>query len=559
MKQRLSEGDCECSSTIDSDVSTVIGRLLHCSTLKDGVEGRSSTNHGHSSQGVSLPNQKSELALDGSGVKERHKSVQIFPTPGFVVKSLSSSSQRKIFINVCSNDTICQPQMKVRLDDDGNEVEGLNVPMAVGPTRICRDHAGATSVAVDCVVHPSVIHNVDLDSKGDYRDFICQLVIRCVEQKFPDVASIDTKYKLPRLKYQGYIDSRTGEVVPQNHSNAVVVGQWVKDIRTQPKIEEVRQAPQSGFSNTPVLRSNGLLKIRMELHVELQNKSLHPILEFLQERFTLIEKEDKASPLDYFTPKPVLSTISEHSEERLHQSQLFLEPIIAEPPMDVGGIIIRIHLTSDAVTTAQIQLSAGICKVSANGFLTTSCVIPFWISPKSAICSHFGSQSSGMLTVRAKICRTSLIYDTPDPGSRPWMLVKALGNGNNRNSASAPCETFIGPLMPQDANCFYGQDTVEEPIGDEKVEFAEDKFHANDMESQYMLELQSKGKDNKSTDMKNMNIIEDDQKKDEDGKNRCIENTMARDFTMPCPLLEATFPNTFGNDFWSRLLLDSKI
>jgi len=563
MKQRLPEVHNYYSNAEDSDVSNVIGRLLQCSTLKDdGVGEKSNSNsHGCSSLGVSLPCQKSELALDGSGVKERHIGVQIIPTPGFVVKSLSSSLQRKIFINVCSNDTICQPQMKVRLDNEGNEVEGLNVPIAVGPTRICRDHAGATSVAVDCVVHPSVIHKVELDSKGDYRDFICQLVIRCVEQKCPDVASIDTKYKLPRLKYQGYIDSRTGEVVPQNHPHAVIVGQRVRDIRSQPKIEEVRQVPQCVASSSANNRSNGLPKIPMELYVELQDKAIYPILDFVRQRFTLIEKEDKASPIDYFTPRPVLSRIPENSEENLHQSQLFLEPIIAEPPMEIEGIVIHIHLTGDAVASAQIQLSAGICKVSANGFVTTSCVMPFWISPKSAICSDGGSKSSGMLTVRATICRNSLIYDTPDPGSRPWMLAEALGIGNNRNSVSASCENFIGPLMPpQDAsNCSCGQETVEESMMYEKIEFAEDKFHANDVESQYMLELQSKSKDKNVGDVKNMGINEDMQKKDEDAKSRYIESTITRDFTASCPLLETTFPNAFGNDFWSRLLLDSKI
>jgi hypothetical protein len=560
MKQRLPEVHNDYSSTGDSDVSNAISRLLQCSTLKDGVDERSNSNkNSRSSLGVSLPCQKSELALDGSGVKERHISVQIFPTPGFVVKSLSSSLQRKIFINVCSNDTICQPQMKVRLDDEGNEVEGLNVPIAVGPTRICRDHAGATSIAVDCVVHPSVIHKVELDSKGDYRDFICQLVIRCVEQKFPDVASIDTKYKLPRLKYQGYIDSRTREVVPQNHSHAVVVGQWVRDIRSQPKIEEVRQVPQCVASNSADNRFNCLPKIPMELYVELQDKAIHPILDFLQQRFTLMEKEDKASPHDYFTPRSVLSRFPVNSEEKLYQSQLFLEPIIAEPPMDIEGIMIHIHLTGDAVASAQIQLSAGTCKVSANGFVTTSCVMPFWISPKSAICSDGNSKSGGMLTVRANICRKSLIYDTPDPGSWPWMLAEALGSGNNRNSVSDSCENFIRPLMPpQDAKYSYGQETLEESI-DEKVQFAEDKFHANDAESQYMLELQSKGKDKNTGDMKHMYINQDIQKQDEDTKSRYIENTITRDFTTSCPLLESAFPNAFGNDFWSRLLLDYKI
>ena len=113
--------------------------------------------------------------------------------------------------------------------------------------------------------------------------------------------------------------------------------------------------------------------------------------------------------------------------------------------------------------------------------------------------------------------------------------------------------------MQDASNCSCGQETVEESMMYEKIEFAEDKFHANDVESQYMLELQSKSKDKNVGDVKNMGINEDMQKKDEDAKSRYIESTITRDFTASCPLLETTFPNAFGNDFWSRLLLDSKI
>lgn len=563
MVQRLPEVNDDIAAE-DSSISNVISRLLPCNTGSD--DSTCNSDGDRFSLGISLPSQTSELTIDGSGVKERHRGVQISPTPGFVVKSISSSLQKKIFINVCSNNAIAQPQMKVRLDNDGKEVEGLNVPIAVGPTRICKDHAGATSVAVDCIVHPSVIEKVDHDSKGEYRDFICQLVIRCVEQKIPNVASVDTKYRLPRLKYQGYVDSLNGDVVPQHHSNAVVASQWVRDIRSQPKIEEVKQTPQSGSSASAENMSNcSTSRIPMDLYVELQDKTIHPILGFIQQRFTFKERNDKYSPLDCFNPIPVLAKLPENSEERLHQSQLLLEPFIAEPPDDIEHMIIHVHLTSATVTSAQIQLSAGICKVSADGFITTSCVIPFWINPKTASCSNGGGISSGLLTIRALLCRNSPMYDAPDPGSQPWMLVEALGHGKSRSKVSAPRGSFIGPMMPQDAKGLCTQNTVEEAIADEKTEFAEDKFHANDVESQYMLELQFDRKDKRSVDIDRTETRKEYEKipcpqacSNEDSRIKSTENAIKGDFTIPCPILEAAFPNVFGNDLWSRLLIDSQ-
>ena len=40
---------------------------------------------------------------------------------------------------------------------EGEEVEGLNVPLSVGPPRACDDAKGVKAIVYDCVVHPSVI------------------------------------------------------------------------------------------------------------------------------------------------------------------------------------------------------------------------------------------------------------------------------------------------------------------------------------------------------------------------------------------------------------------
>ena len=537
------------------------------------VEENSCVNNNSCNFGIALPDRRSELALDGSGIKELNNGVKVSPSPGFVVKSISCSLQRKIFINVCSSDAVAEPQNKIKLDNDGNEVSGLNVPIAVGTTRICKDHAGCISIAVDCIVHPVVVQKVQLDASGEYRDFVCQLVIHYVEQKFPDIASIDKKYKLPRLKYQGYVDRVTGDVVAQNHVDAVVVTQWVRDIRSQPKIEEIskpiRKENYNSHLKNNVLESQEnyaskrVFRARIELYVELTDKTLSPILDFLQERFRRVdvcEKDGKETPLDYLTPKTVLFEIPENNEENLHNSQLFKEPFLADPPDDIEHMVIHVCLSREAVSSAVIQLSAGICKISADGFITTTVVLPFWVNTKSATCIRSSPETSGLLVVRIQLCRNSLMCDTPDPGSRPWMLTEALKNGSNvdstRTAGSGARRSFIGPLMPQNDPIF--DELVHECADDMQLELPEDKFHAQDMTSRYMLEMQEKGREAKSAkaDANKSNVEVKGNPKEE----ACTNSAHLKDcigFTVACPYLKEKFPFVFASELGSRLLMDS--
>ena len=82
----------------------------------------------------------------------------------------------------------------------------------------------------------NILHSVNLlleyyllgDKTGQYRDFVCQLGIQCLEHKYKDV--VDKRYKLPKLKYMG----------------ATVHSQYIQDRKKMPKIEEVKseQSPQ---------------------------------------------------------------------------------------------------------------------------------------------------------------------------------------------------------------------------------------------------------------------------------------------------------------------------
>lgn len=106
-----------------------------------------------------------------------------------------------------SHNEIAEPAMKKRLDESGQEVEGLNIPMSVGPGRPCTDKAGEMCVVFDIIVSPSVLSQAKEDATGKYRDFVCQLAIQSAENKHK--MPLDYRYKLPKgLKYIGQVQSQ---------------------------------------------------------------------------------------------------------------------------------------------------------------------------------------------------------------------------------------------------------------------------------------------------------------------------------------------------------------
>jgi len=169
-------------------------------------------------QKVLLPGGKASLGE--SGVREEQKGIEIVPNPGFTIKTKCLKADKKVFINVCTSDELDIPGLKKRLNDDGDEVEGYNVPMSVGPVRACQDKSGTDSMVFDMVVNPKVIDEIKEDLTGKQRDFICQLGMQCGETKYK--LELDKRYKLPNLDYIGEKTS-----------------QWIKDKKAAPKIEEI--------------------------------------------------------------------------------------------------------------------------------------------------------------------------------------------------------------------------------------------------------------------------------------------------------------------------------
>ncbi|KAJ8613913.1 hypothetical protein CTAYLR_009580 [Chrysophaeum taylorii] len=171
---------------------------------------------------LELPGEK-VLRKDGTTRASKEASLKIVPSPGFALKTVGHkksefrerTEQQKYFINVCSHEAVSSPRRAKQLDDGGEEVEGVSVPVSIGPERLDTDNKGDACVVVDCVVNPSIL-------VPDQRDFLCQLAISYVEKKYDLV--LDRKFKLPRLAYKGG-----------------PCEQWIRDDSKRPKITRVEE------------------------------------------------------------------------------------------------------------------------------------------------------------------------------------------------------------------------------------------------------------------------------------------------------------------------------
>lgn len=176
-------------------------------------------------------------SMSEGGLKEEQRGIEIIPNPGFTIKTRCLKANKKVFINVCTNEELDMPGLKKRLNDKGEEVEGYNVPMSVGPVRACQDKSGADSMVFDMVVNPKVMEEIREDLTGKQRDFICQLGMQCGESKYK--LELDKRYKLPNLDYLGEKTS-----------------QWIKDRKAAPKIEEISSSSSSLSSKSNASKSN---------------------------------------------------------------------------------------------------------------------------------------------------------------------------------------------------------------------------------------------------------------------------------------------------------------
>lgn len=431
---------------------------------------------------LKLPGSTSILKSDGSGFEEDHPGIQIQPTAGFVLKTKSGDS--KVFINVCYCDKIEKPGIKHKLDDDGKEVEGWNVPLSMGPIRKCLDKANNTCSVVDAVIHPSVQDDIHLDTSASHRNFICQILMQCFDQKYKELSPLDRKYSLPNTKYIGYVNVKTGEIVRKMGKDVEICKQYIKDTSSRPKIVEEMSRSQikddaaislntasetssmSPATTTYNTSSSGnkidattittttptptplLLSIDVYLQI-LDDEGIEKLLsvqEFLdalqnvQQRHHHDHDHDQHHqncPAEERSIQDVLPTKKWDSSSRI---PLILDSYDFEQYFKVSHVVVQASTWCNFCSESiEIYVSAFCLKVMTKSHGKTSttteciqeCILPFSVNTQQVKCTY--NPNTNVLSISMQVSSTS-ICQKADIGSQPWLIANALSLKTNKKS-----------------------------------------------------------------------------------------------------------------------------
>jgi hypothetical protein len=421
-------------------------------------------------------------------LRPQEEGVLIQPLPRYVIKTKVATD--KLFVNVTSSEAIAVPSTKKRLDAEGKEIEGMNVPVSVGSLRSCTDKAGKPSLAIDVIVSPKIISDAEPSPLGGNRDFLNQFILQCVEQKcntppsgpgglpLPSnlagapstgLLTVDRKYTLPKLSYQGYVHSLTGLPVNKASEFAEVAKQTVRDVRKQPTIEEV-EPPRPAAGDECPAHTAPRNSIECSVSIETVDGSIRPLEEFIEATNASLRGDAVV------TVEPALSA---HSRGSL---VLMSDPSkSSHSAVQAKMIHLECQLTGcpDPETMIRVDASAYAISVSLKGLNPTECIIPLPIETGSTTCSYNAVSSS--LTIKAAVLADDAT-DRPDIGSHPWMLQKGLSvKKENAGSEKKKTQQTAGVQEQQKSGAHVDDGNDDEDI------FPEDRFHAQDAYSQHML------------------------------------------------------------------------
>ena len=164
--------------------------------------------------------------------------------PGFVLKTKSEQNV-KIFINFCHSDKIRNFSKQIRLDDDGNEQEGLHIPLSIGEPHEESDKKGDRCVAYDVAINPDVIKDCREDQTGTFRNFLCELAMEYVEKKYQ--TKLDRRYKLPKLQYRGTLPPKQHYVRKEKAPKIEQVNVPTKNVQPKKIKQPKKQEPHSSI------------------------------------------------------------------------------------------------------------------------------------------------------------------------------------------------------------------------------------------------------------------------------------------------------------------------
>lgn len=385
-----------------------------------------------------------------------------------------SDKSTKVFINLTQHADIAKPGMKKKLNEEGEEVEGMNIPMSVGPLHWETDNKDVPCQAYDIIVNDEVIGETVTDVTGKYRDFICQLAIQCVEQKHKIV--LDKRYKLPKLKYCG----------------KTIQSQYIQDRKNMPSIEEVssttnRSSSSSSSSGAKKGANNkGAAKPAASRVVEIADTDLIYRLYWIDKKS---DASDESITLDSLISDYTHTLITNHSVNE------YVDPIQVPPSQSTVGLLVTIQLTSEQAVRLQNGSSSSSSGSGGSDFSQAVQISPYRVSlklPYYKKCQLYLPHTIAPTSAQAFLAHPVDGYVTKmdlhivlpldrseygasvDAGSKTWLVSQALSDGDNSTG------TGENPYLTRVREEAVGKGSTagDAKKGDENT-LPEDRFHIN--------------------------------------------------------------------------------
>lgn len=449
------------------------------------------------------------------------KGIQIQPTAGFSYKTKRTKDNGKVFINIVQHEKLQKPGTKKKLDAKGNEVEGLNIPMSVGMAHEETDKKGVVCTAYDIVVHPDVLRDMEDDGTGKFREFLCQLGIQCVEQKYSE--QLDKRYKLPKLFY-------FGEKIPtqmiQDRENMPKIEEYVgkstpKAKKEEPKVGVAAQArplqdlPIRSYWGTITEDHHGEISSKNILWNEAFNKSIKsvfssPEVELLSPEspsttaefpaFSLA-KSSSVSMGDYVEPMQQAAPESAYKAQMLvlvADFQAYDATLLKATPSSSSS-------SNSGMRPLSLDIAAYTIKIAVPGYKPVTLYLGVTVRPSR--CYHHVVKITGAISLHRLVVILSLDlrpYGAKvDPGSKAWLVVQALrseddGGSDDKSAQKDALLVDDDSDDEADRDNQHGDSTLSQQrypgsgildLGqvDDDTELPEDRFHRKDAASSYIL------------------------------------------------------------------------
>ncbi|KAI9996481.1 hypothetical protein PInf_014209 [Phytophthora infestans] len=384
--------------------------------------------------------------MGNDGLKATPEGVYIDVKPGFVMKTTDVKNKKKYMRMKFKR------LKKKKLDDEGKEQEGIHVPLSLGAPHEVEDKKGVSSLAFDVAVNSKVVEDCQADKTGAFRNFVCELAIEYIDQKYK--IKLDDRYKLPRLTYRG-------ELPPPKH--------YIRKTQA-PIIQEVAANKATALKKTGKAESTA--------------KKTPNAPKTATATYELFEECN-----DTRTACTRLPSVSKDS--------IPLSPEVLEQAGDRLIVSITFQNKVQAASDIELELHAELLSVKTVSHHDTD-LSPYPVDLNSAkVCLDQGRNT---MEITLQIDK-SWEGVGPDCGSAPWLLARALDEeGGDVYEGPANCanekpksllEMFHLANAAESKNDPSGITSRATPRWDpvlEDEELPEDRFHRKDMMSMHILE-----------------------------------------------------------------------